>query len=201
MGGVGVGSGGHGAVGPVPKSLAERVLAGTATAAERREFVAEQARAKAAAAGKVVAPQGMSKDARRVWDRLAPHALAAHTLTAATVESFRQLCELTVKRDRVGRRIDREGWTVRVTSAAAANRKRKGKRPGAAKVRHPLLADYHRLKDDVIALLTRFRLSPMGRAMEFVEPVVDEPGADPFAEFEQAATEDGGNGDPSATAH
>jgi hypothetical protein len=52
-------------------------------------------------AGEVVKPAGMTPDAMRLWDLMAPICLAMGTLTTADVFSFATLCELRARQDAV----------------------------------------------------------------------------------------------------
>jgi phage terminase small subunit len=47
-----------------------------------------------APAGPVVKPEGLSEDASRLWDELAPLCMEMGTLTAVDVQAFAALCEL-----------------------------------------------------------------------------------------------------------
>jgi P27 family predicted phage terminase small subunit len=61
------------------------------------------AREPAVPPGDVRVPATISKDGRRVWERLAPIAIAMQTLTVADVEAFKTLCELQASLDLVSK--------------------------------------------------------------------------------------------------
>lgn len=106
-------------------------------------------------------PSDLSTQTAAVWDALAPHAIAATTLTPASVWAFRDLCEAVVLKRAMLARISREGLVV--DDAA-----------------HPLLSRHTALMVRVETLLARFRLMPMGKEMPTVAQPVDE-----FAEFDR----------------
>jgi len=56
-------------------------------------------------------PQGLSDAVRAVWQELAPGAVAHGTLGPHTAIGFRLLCEVVERQQRVGARIDEDGWT------------------------------------------------------------------------------------------
>ena len=89
MGGRGSGGARPGS-GSKPKPLAQKVLAGTASGAERRQ----------AAVPVVVdefdAPNDLTIDERKIWIALAPHAFKARTLTPGTSFRFVRLCQQVV---------------------------------------------------------------------------------------------------------
>ena len=114
----------------------------------------------------VAMPTDLSAEQAAVWLELAPHALEARTLTAGTVQSFRDLCEAIVVRRAMLAQIDREGLIILV--GEAADRKA-----------HPLLAHHRGMMQRVEAGLTRFRLAPMGK--EILAPIK---AVDPFDEFD-----------------
>lgn len=181
--------------------MAERILTGTATLRERREAAAVVAVSAAAAQARAdpalvevqppvkreraepagvpaglteaLAPEALTADERKMWSRLAPHALAAHTLTAATADAFQSLVEMAALERRLWQRLKHEGWTVKGPS---------GRR------RHPLAAEFARVQRLVDIGRVRFMLAPFGKPMEFVEPppTPDAP-ADPWAQFDKLA--------------
>ena len=128
----------------------------------------EQHRARASGAVAVPAvpaavrkPRHLSAAQAVIWDTLAPHAVAAGTLTPATAWAFAQLCDLIGLSHAVRQRIARDG----LMDADGA---------------HPLLARHVAFVVRVEAGLTRFRLAPMGKAI-----AAPEEAADPFAEFDR----------------
>jgi len=112
------------------------------------------------------APAGLLAPQRAIWDRLAPHAFAARTLTRATEASFLDVIDCIVMRDEVKAAIDHDGLT---------REDEKGIR------KHPLLTDYRGLYQRVEAGLVRFSLSPLAKP---ILPFEEGP-ADPFAGFEE----------------
>jgi hypothetical protein len=71
---------------PIPAGI--RVLTGRPAGVKRNPPAVEPP------AGEVLVPAGISPAGREVWDRLAPIAIAMHTLTPADADAFRSLCEL-----------------------------------------------------------------------------------------------------------
>jgi phage terminase small subunit len=102
---------------------------------------------------------------REIWERYAPHAREAGTLTKGTAGAFRDLCEAIVVRDGLMTAIHQQGYVV-----------------GEAGVKHPLLAEWRQVAQQVRTAMKEFRLAPLGK------PMATEPEApvDPFAEFEGA---------------
>lgn len=149
------------------KPLEQKILDGSASSADKIRYEQLQAARDRAEANGIARPLALKGDAKTFWDELAPQAMAAHTLTAATVRAFQNLVETMALRRKLERRIDREGWVVRTGPL-------KGKR-------HPLVADMRDLYAKETSGLLRFSLHPVGREMEFVEPPKDD---DPFAKFD-----------------
>lgn len=121
----------------------------------------------------VAMPADLPDDQRAVWLVLAPHALAARTLTAGTAESFRDLCRAIVVRDGLLATIQAQGWTfvkVSVDGAGVEHQELK---------KHPLVADHRGWEQRVEAGRARFRIAPIGK--EIAAPVK---AADPFEEFD-----------------
>ena len=128
----------------------------------------EQRRARASGAVAVPAvpaavrkPRHLSAAHAAIWDTLAPHAVAAGTLTPATAWAFAQLCDLIGLSHAVRQRIGRDG----LMDADGA---------------HPLLARHVAFVVRVEAGLTRFRLQPLGKPLAVPDAAVD-----PFAEFDR----------------
>jgi hypothetical protein len=120
-------------------------------------------------------PADLPDDQKAVWEQLAPHALAARTLTPGTAGSFRDLCRAIVVRDGLLATIQAEGWTfvkVSVDGAGVEHSELK---------KHPLVADHRGWEQRVEAGRARFRLAPIGK-----ELVVAAKPDDPFGEFEGA---------------
>lgn len=99
-----------------------------------------------------------------VWDQWAEHARLAGTLTPATVEDFRDFCELVVEVKAIRDERRAEGYSSR----------------GLA-----LAREYRALMVRVEAKRRAFRLAPMGKPMESGPAVPD----DPFSEFDQPEAE------------
>lgn len=118
-------------------------------------------------------PKGLTEAQMRVWQELAPHAVAAHTLTPGTAGSFADLCRAIVTRDAMLAKIEEDGWTfikVSVDGAGVEHQELK---------KHPLTSDQRGWEQRVEAGRARFRLAPMGK--ELVPTAKPE---DPFAEFD-----------------
>ena len=56
-------------------------------------------------------PAALPADQLAVWQALAPHAMAARTLTTSTIGSFCDLCQAVTLRDRLLAVIEAQGWT------------------------------------------------------------------------------------------
>lgn len=205
MGGAGSGGTGgfnSGAGGRPTKSLEDRVLAGTATKAQRAAYDAQQKQIEEIQTrgpdAYVTPPASMPKAAKRFWSELAPHAIAAHTLTSATARAFQELCETMALRREFERRIRAEGWTVKTGKGRYSPRKK-----------HPLVGDLLQLMKDESVGLIRFKLGPLGKAMDYVDPLPATgpvPEVDPFDEFDQKAAaaahdEDDGGSDGADRTH
>ena len=118
-------------------------------------------------------PTDLPEDQRLVWMALAPHALAAHTLTPGTAGSFRDLCRAIVIRDGLLATIQDQGWTfvkVSVDGAGVEHQELK---------KHPLVADHRGWEQRVEAGRARFKLAPLGKEIAVAAKVED-----PFQEFD-----------------
>jgi hypothetical protein len=69
------------------KQVAQKILEGAASLAERRQHAASVPKV-----DEFDAPNDLTTEERNVWLRLAPHAFKARTLTAATEYQFVMLC-------------------------------------------------------------------------------------------------------------
>jgi hypothetical protein len=109
---------------------------------------------------------------RAVWDRHAPDAIRAGTLTAGTANSFVQLvCEPEVIYQRILAAIDQDGLTFwQATEIDKVLKK------------HPLITDLNNWHRRVDNGHKEFALAPMGKPLAPTEKP-----ADPFAEFEAHA--------------
>jgi len=111
-------------------------------------------------------PADLTEAQRALWDQLAPFALEARTLTAATVLAFCDLLEAIVVKRAMQARIDKEGQVLNLVSGKKA---------------HPLLGHHRGMMQRVEVGLARFKLAPIGKELtEGAAPV------DPFSEFEEA---------------
>lgn len=148
----------------MPKGGA-RIGAGRPRNSERENWLAGQARKTGEAPlppaplPPVDVPEGLPDAERAIWLELAPHALAARTLTVATAGDFAALCRLEVEAAGVleARRI--EGWN------------RKGLE---------FAKEWRSLVQRLENKRRAFRLAPMGKPME--TPVAAP--EDPFGEFD-----------------
>lgn len=102
MGGIGSGGTRPGS-GAKPKSDAERVLHGTASAEQRKR--AE----KPVEVEEFDAPDDLTLEERLVWMRLAPHAFKARTLTPGTEFRFVRLCQQIVLEQALMRDVEQRG--------------------------------------------------------------------------------------------
>jgi len=105
------------------------------------------------------APADLREDERLYWNTWAPFACRARTLTPATVEEFRALCEMVIECEALLLERRREGWTPR----------------GLA-----LLREYRSLRMRIEVGRRAFQLAPVGKPMEDTKPAE----ADPFATFD-----------------
>jgi len=117
-------------------------------------------------------PPGIRDAERAVWERHAPDAIRAGTLTAGTAHSFVQLvCEPRVIYDRILAAIDRDGLTFQQETET-----------GTVLKKHPLITDLNNWHRRVDNGHKEFALAPMGKPVAAIEKP-----ADPFAEFEAHA--------------
>lgn len=100
MGGKGSGGQRVGAGGK-PKSIAEKVLQGSATTSERAHSLP--------AVDEFDAPNDLTTAERLVWLRLAPSAFAARTLVKATEYQFVMLCRNIVLEREIAADVDQRG--------------------------------------------------------------------------------------------
>ena len=122
-------------------------------------------------------PKGLTKAQLAAWRALAPHALAARTLTPATVGSFVDLCQAIVLRDSLLATIEEQGWTFRKAILSD-----EGEELSVEIKKHPLVSDQRGWEQRVEAGRARFKLAPIGK--EIAAPAKP---ADPFAEFDEAS--------------
>jgi len=124
-------------------------------------------------------PKDLPAGQSSVWKALAPHALAARTLTPATAWHFRELCEAIVLKRDMARILEADGLMQNRLSTKM-DETGGGEQVFESKA-HPLIARWTALLVRVEAGLTRFRLAPMGKELAPVE----EPVADPFSAFDE----------------
>ncbi len=160
MGGQGSGGARAGA-GRKGKTVAEKVLDGTATSAER------ELANNPPAIVPVARPSDLAASEQQVWDELAQRAVTERTLTPSTSIAFRHLCEGIVLRNTVFQRlmstteIDRlvpdgqGGLHVEYIKVPMLE----------TPVGQKLLTHYRGLTQRVEAGLVRFRLSPIGKPL------------------------------------
>ena len=118
-------------------------------------------------------PAGMPEDQAAAWAELAPLAHAVGTLTAATAQSFRDLCRAITIRDGLYRKIQDDGWTyitVKIDSDGGTHDELK---------KHPLATDLRGWEVRVEAGRARFLVAPFGKPIAQAEKAVD-----PFAKFD-----------------
>jgi len=120
----------------------------------------------------VAPPQDITQDELEVWERHAPDALTAGTLTPSTARSFvRMVCLPEVRYASALATLEAEGWTYQKQTEM-------GKEPKVHPEQQRLEFWYRRIVDGH----REFKLSPFGKAVaEPAKPV------DPFAEFEAHA--------------
>lgn len=115
-------------------------------------------------------PDDLADAQRAVWVRLAEHSIANGTLTAATVEGFRYLCEVTAKCGALEARIDADGWTFqKVTVDGAGQEQIEDKR-------HPLWGTLAALMLRREAGLVKYGLIANGKPVAS-KPVAENPWA------------------------
>ena len=113
-------------------------------------------------AGEVGVPATISRGGRRVWDRLAPIAIAMRTLTVADVEAFKTLCELQASLDLAAAAKDEPGFLAFVVGDD-------GDGPPTC-VLHAALSLELRIAPIVRPYYEKFGLEPVGRARISVGP-------------------------------
>lgn len=118
-------------------------------------------------------PAGMSEGEAAVWSELAPHALAARTLTPATARRLWLLCKAITMEASMSAQLHAEGWTYeRVTIDGAGQEHTEQKA-------NPLCDKQRAMMQRVEAGLAAFRLAPVGKELA----PASQPD-DPFDEFE-----------------
>ncbi len=121
-------------------------------------------------------PENLPEAYQVLWNELAPHALAARTLTDGTAAAFRDLCEAIILKRMMLAEILADGLTG--TKVTLQMDEAGGGVQSVEKKAHTLLSQYRGMMQRVEAGFTRFRLAPMGK-----EIVVAEKAVDPFEEF------------------
>lgn len=120
-----------------------------------------------------VPPKDLPVAVRKVWDILAPRAVAAGGLTDVEVPAFAKLCEAIAKQAEIWTRIEADGWTFEITTEGGTYHKK-----------HPLWPDYNALERRIVAGLQHFCLEPFGKPVVAAE--VDHEQQDPFEAFQQS---------------
>lgn len=170
MGGFGSGGARVGA-GRKKKDDAAKVFHGTASGKERKRAAR---RRRVVATPAVPMPDDLMPDERKIWKKLAPHALEAGTLTLGTAVAFRHLCEaIVLKRQMLGEIREYGLSTIDPEDGAITA--------------NPLLSQYRTMLQRVEAGMTRFMLSPTGKSV-----VPEEEPEDPFSAFDED-DDDAGN--------
>lgn len=124
----------------------------------------------------IPAPTDLPAEQAAVWNDLAPHACAQRTLTAQTVQAFRDLCEaIVVKRAMLGR-IQADGLTYQKVTVDGTGTEHVELKS------HPLISQHRGMMQRVEAGMVRFRLAPVGK-----EIALPKKPADPFEEFDGQA--------------
>lgn len=130
------------------------------------------ARPAAVPSAPVAMPEALPPEVQAIWVELAPHAMAAATLTAGMVPSFVRLCRAVAKQARWEAQIARDGDTyLKVTIDGS------GQEHFEVKA-HPLISKAQGLESQIRAWMKDFAINPFGKPL-----AVAEPAADPFAEF------------------
>lgn len=141
---------------------------------DRRKTAETQTAAESAPVVAVAAPDDTTPEQMAVWNNLAPHALAAKTLTAGTAEAFRQLCEAIVIRRGLLASIEKRGYeSIRVTTDVTSGEQHIETKANA------LLPRYTAMMQRVEAGMARFKLAPAGKEIAPLEKPKDE-----WAEFD-----------------
>jgi hypothetical protein len=99
-------------------------------------------------AGDVAPPDNLTLAQLAVWQDLAPLAIEEGTLTRATAQAFRDLCEAIVLKSTLLRQAENDGLVLHGPQGKKA---------------HPLLSQYRGLMQRVEAGLSRFNLAPAGK--------------------------------------
>lgn len=100
--------------------------------------------------GAIPIPSGLSQEARRVWDRLAPDLISKKVLTAWDTDSFGSFCDAVARHRQAAARLDDEGEVV------------EGHRGVASK--NPWFQIWRDTADVMTRLGGRFGLNPSDRA-------------------------------------
>lgn len=104
-------------------------------------------------------PADLEADALVVWERIAPFAIQARTLVAATVDRFLLLCRQVVIERQMAKKIETDGWTYVAVTVDGAGQERETLKA------HPLCAAHRNMMQRVEAGMAAFALAPMGKAM------------------------------------
>jgi len=107
-----------------------------------------------------------------VWGQLAPHAIAAGTLTPQKAAAFRDLCEAIIVKRRMLAQIDADGYTS--TQVDLQMDESGGGVQSVQPKAHPLLAKWIAMVGRVDGLMARFALTANGKPSVTKEEPVDE---------------------------
>ena len=158
------------------KSLALKVLHGTASTAERAAAI--KTPPVSIDTGGPEPPADLTDRQRAVWLELAGHAAAKKTLVPETMAAFRNLCSAVALQRLIEAAIEKDGLT-QSTVTLQMDEKGGGLQSVQDKA-HPLLSRLTTVMQRVEAGMVRFGLAPIGKPM-----VEDKPKeVDPFAVFE-----------------
>ena len=110
--------------------------------------------------GDVKPPEGLSKVALIVWERLAPIALAMGTLTTADTSAFGTLCELEATRRLASAEKDRDGFSpfLLTTMVDSAGNEHQNIKP------HPAIQLERNTAMALRPYYEKFGLEPVGRS-------------------------------------
>ena len=105
----------------------------------------------------VPVPDGLSDEARVVWERLAPFALQERTLVPQTADRFSLLCQTIVLERQMATKMMDDGLTFIAVTVDGA-----GVQHDTLKA-HPLCAQQRGMLQRVETGMMSFKLAPMGR--------------------------------------
>jgi P27 family predicted phage terminase small subunit len=121
------------------------------------------------------APGHLSKDAKKIWDDLAPELVRAGLLTVVDVGSFSTLCSIQAQLDKIEKEMGKKDYSVVVYKTTTDRDGNTNKEPKA----NPLIMVQRQLLNSIRPLQGEFGLTPGGRG-KLQLPGPDE---DPMKEF------------------